>query len=373
MKKLTAMLLALCMLLAVVPALAESESAAGNWYMSLADVTLGYILLNEDGTAVVNVASQEDIPGTWTQDGATVTITAQNQPLDFAFDGTSLSSPEFPLALTREQGRLPMDVISAMMAGEEYTLPEGLTELDVTTIAMNFVAEYTKLMEQASGTENTGDAGTTAAAEQREATVLAENFMVVKSYSGYNGIYIAKLKNETDGPLFVVDGNMQLTDASGNTAGEAKYLYPCGSKYLEPGEVTFVALQADMSENIEVNVEKQLVSKFESYYNTDRAVTVESTSFVKGQSEYDSDTMRVTIVNDSDEPLPGIEAVLVLEDAEGKPLCISTESLYRYELGPHSSITLVASVDNKIRDYLAENGIEPATVEAYAWVENKDW
>ena len=69
MKKITALLLALCMLLAVVPVLAE-ESPAGNWYMSLADVTLGYILLNEDGTAIVNVASQEDIAGTWTADGS---------------------------------------------------------------------------------------------------------------------------------------------------------------------------------------------------------------------------------------------------------------------------------------------------------------
>ena len=57
MKKITALLLALCMLLAAAPVLGE-ESPAGNWYMSLADVTLGYILLNEDGTAIVNVASE---------------------------------------------------------------------------------------------------------------------------------------------------------------------------------------------------------------------------------------------------------------------------------------------------------------------------
>ena len=73
MKKITALLLALCMLLAITPVLAE-EGPGGNWYMSLADVTLGYILLNEDGTAIVNVASQEDIAGTWTADGNTVTI-----------------------------------------------------------------------------------------------------------------------------------------------------------------------------------------------------------------------------------------------------------------------------------------------------------
>ena len=122
MKKFTALLLALCMLLAVVPVLGE-EGPAGNWYMTLADVTLGYILLNEDGTAVMNVASQDEISGTWTADGDTVTITAQGQPVDFAYDGSSLKSDLFPLSLGREQGRLPMDVLSKMMSGEEYELP----------------------------------------------------------------------------------------------------------------------------------------------------------------------------------------------------------------------------------------------------------
>ena len=371
MKKITALLLALCMLLAVVPALGE-ESPAGNWYMSLADVTLGYILLNEDGTATVNIASQEDIAGTWTADGNTVTITAQGQPLDFTFDGSSLSSEMFPLSLTREEGRLPMSVISKMMSGEEYELPEGMTELEMTTIAMNFVAEYTKIMEEASTGAAATSAGTASSASA-EATVVKDSFKIIKSYSGYTGLYIAKLQNETDKPMFITDGSMQLTDKDGNHVGEAKYLYPTGSKYLEPGEITFVAMQADLTDNIEVNVAKHVDTKFDSYYNTDFAVTVENPTYVKGSSEYDSDVMRVTVVNNSDEPLAGIEAVLVLEDAEGNLLCISTESLYRYELGPHSSITLVSSVDNKIRDYCAENGIEPTTVEAFAWVENKDW
>ncbi|MBR5960098.1 MAG: hypothetical protein IKZ98_03825 [Clostridia bacterium] len=371
MKKITALLLALCMLLAVVPVLGE-EGPAGNWYMTLADVTLGYILLNEDGTAIVNIASQEDITGSWSADGDTVTITAQNQPLDFVYDGSSLASDAFPLSLTREEGRLPMDVISKMMSGGEYELPEGMTELEMTTIAMNFVAEYTKIMESTSTSTAATSTGT-APSGSAEATVVKENFKIVKSYSGYTGLYIAKLQNETDTPLFVTDGSMQLTDANGKTVGEAKYLYPCGSKYLEPGETTFVAMQADLDENIEVNVAKHVDTKFDSYYNTDFAVSVENPTYVKGTSEYDSDVMRVTVVNNSDEPLAGIEAVLVLEDADGNLLCISTESLYRYELGPNSSITLVSSVDNKIRDYCAQNGIEPTTVEAFAWVENKDW
>ena len=377
MKKLTAMLLALCMLLAVVPALAESESAAGNWYMSLADVTLGYILLNEDGTAVVNVASQEDIPNTWTQDGATVTITAENQPIDFAFDGASLSSPEFPLALTREQGKLPMDVISAMMAGKEYTLPEGVTEADMTTIAMNFMAEYTKLMAQASTGEDTGDTGASVAeqpagTEAPIVTIEKSTFLVTESYSGYRGRYIARIKNENDVPLFLEGGSLQVFDKDGNQVGEATYLYDTGSKYLEPGETSFVNMTADLESDGEYTYKANIETRTQSYRSTDVALKVADPVYVKAEDQYGSDLIKATVYNETDASMAGIEMVLVLVDADGNLLDIHTENLYRNELGAHSSFTVVTTVDSKVTEYCQANGLEPATVEAYAWVENED-
>lgn len=377
MKKLTAMLLALCMLLAVVPALGEGESAAGNWYMSLADVTLGYILLNEDGTAVVNIASQDDIPGTWTQDGATVTITAQDQPLDFAFDGTSLSSPMFPLSLTREEGRLPLNVISAMMAGEEYTLPEGMTELDMTTIAMNFVTEYTKIMEQASDTEGTGDTGTADTVQTAEnqapvVTIQKSTFIVTESYSGYRARYIARIVNENDVPLFVTGGSLKVLGADGAQVAEASYLSNTGSKYLEPGEVSFVSMYADLDSDGEYTYEANIETKTESYRSTDYAVKAADSVYVKVEGEYNSDLMKVTVTNETDASLAGIQAVLVLMDADGNLLDIDTQDLYRNELGAGSSITLVSSVDDRVRTWYNANGFEPAAVEAYAWAENND-
>lgn len=377
MKKLTAMLLALCMLLAVVPALGEGESAAGNWYMSLADVTLGYILLNEDGTAVVNIASEDDIPGTWTQDGATVTITAQNQPIDFAFDGTSLSSPMFPLSLTREEGRLPLNVISAMMAGEEYTLPEGMTELDMTTIAMNFVAEYTKIMEQASDTEGTGDTGASvaeqpAATEAPIVTIEKSTFLVAESYSGYRGRYIARIKNENDVPLFLTGGSMQVFDKDGNQVAEASYLSNTGSKYLEPGETSFVSMYADLESDGEYTYQANIETKTESYRSTDVALKTSDPVYVKVEGEYNSDLIKATVINETDAPLAGIQMVMVLVDADGNLLDLETQDLYRNELGAGSSITLVSSVDDRIRAFYQTNGLEPVAVEAYAWVENDD-
>ena len=382
MKKLTAMLLALCMLLAAVPALAED--ASGNWYMTLADVTLGYILLNEDGTATVNIASQEDMTGTWTAEGDSVTVTVEGQPLTFAYDGASLKSDLFPLNLGREEGRLPMDVISKMMSGEEYELPEGMTETDMVTIAMNFIAEYTKLMEQTSDTAQDAGETTASAAEpaapaaepaapaaEPAVTILQENFSVVESYSGFRGTYLAKVRNDTAEPLYLTGGTLKLTGADGNAAGEATYLYTCGSRYLEPGETSFISMQADMTENIEVTVEKTIEVK-QNYYRTDKTVAAADAVYVQGESEYDSDLMKVTVTNDSDQPLPGLEVVFALEDAEGNLLALSTEALYRHELGANSTINMVTSVDSRIADYLETNGIEPTTVEAYAWVETDD-
>jgi len=376
MKKLTAMLLALCMLLAAVSAL--GEGASGNWYMTLADVTLGYILLNEDGTAVVNVASQEDITGTWTENGDVVTVTAQNQPLDLAFDGSSLKADMFPLALTREEGKLPMDVISKMMSGETYELPEGMTEMDVMAIAVNFVTEYTKLMEGAgeSGASDGADStGAEPAAEpvKAEVTVLQENFYVYEAYSGFEAMYIAKVQNNTDVPLFLTGGSMTVKDEEENVVAEEKYLATCASRYLEPGEISFVSFRGDMAKNVPVTYETVITVETDSYRDTDTAVKAENPEYRKDPKNYGTDYVAVTVTNETDQPLPGIEAVLVPEDAEGNLLGISCESLYEFELCPGSSITLVSSVPKKVTDYCAANGIEPAVVESCAWVENRGY
>ena len=375
MKKVAALLLVLCMLWTAAPALGEEGGPGGNWYMSLADVTLGYILLNEDGTAVVNLAAEEEITGTWTADGEIVTIVAQGQPVDFTYDGSSLQSDLLPLSLTREEGRLPMDVISKMMNGEEYELPEGMTEADVTTIAMNFLTEYMKLMEESSEQDGgESPAATEEPAAQQEATITFDKstFKVTESYSGYRGTYIARIRNENDYPLFVTGGSMQVFDAEGKQVAEATYLSRSGSKYLEPGETSFVSMYVDLENDGEYTFQASVETKTESYRSTDFAVTASDPAFVKVEGEYNSDLMKVTVTNEADVPLGGIQAILVLVDADGNLLDVDTEDLYRNELGAHSSITLVSSVDDRVKKYYEANGLEPVAVEAYAWVENDD-
>ena len=371
MKKMTALLLALCLLLAAVPALGEEAGPGGNWYMSLAEVTLGYILLNEDGTAVVNIASQEDMTGTWTADGDTVTVTIDGSSLDFAYDGATLKSDMFPLDLTREEGKLPMNLISKMMSGEEYELPEGMTDVELMSIAMNFVAEYTKIVQASSGDDGTGAAQPTAAPENPVVTIVQSSYRTLKKYKGYCGVYIARIRNDNDFPLYVTGGTMKLSDADGNLLSESKYLYTCGSKYLEPGEISFVSLQADLEEDPgDVAYEVGIETKQKAYYNTDTALKVENPVLQKGDG-YEGDTLRATIINDTDQPLPGLSVIFALMDADGNLLQVTTEGLYRHELGPNSVITMVSSIDSKVSDFCEANGIEPAIVEAYAWAENK--
>ena len=376
MRKITALLLALCMLLAVVPVLSE-EGPVGNWYMTLADVTVGYIMLNEDGTAIVNFSYEEDADGNWTIDGDTVTITAQDQPVEFTYDGSSLTSELFPLPLVRENGKIALNVMSKMINGEEYELPEGITELEASTIAMNFMAESMKLMgEESDSTDGETDIVNTpepaAQAERVIVTIEKGTFKVTESYNGFRGSYIARIKNENDVPLFLTGGSLQVFDEEGNQIAESSYLARTGSKYLEPGETSYVYMYVDLESDGEYSYQANIETKTESYRSTDYAVKVTDTAFVKVEGEYNSDLMRATVINESENPVAGIQTVLVLVDADGNLLEIDTQDLYRNELGANSSITLVSSVEDRTKKFYEEKGLTPTAVEAYAWVENDD-
>ena len=129
-----------------------------------------------------------------------------------------------------------------------------------------------------------------------------------------------------------------------------------------------VDLESDGKYTFEANIE----TKTDSWRSTDVAVKAENPGFVKVEGEYNSDLMEVTVINEADVPVAGIQAVLVLIDADGDLLDIDTQDLYRNALGGNSSITLVSTVDDRVKKYYEANGFEPVAVEAYAWVENDD-
>lgn len=96
MKKLISLILAVCMACMLIPAMAESASAAGVWYlqemtnngvtMAAGDTGIVWTLtLGEDGTAVsamTMMGETQEQSGTWTQEGDKVTITIEDSPVD---------------------------------------------------------------------------------------------------------------------------------------------------------------------------------------------------------------------------------------------------------------------------------------------------
>ena len=223
MKKLTAILLALCLLLAAVPALGEDFS--GTWYMVLAEVTAGQFDLNADGTATAQMPGQEEtFTGTWTADDASVTITIDGDSLTFAWDGEKLFSDKLPVPVVREAGRVPMDLIQKYMGGEEYELPEGMDEAELLSIMVNFAAETQALSGSVGSDETPAEPAAEPASEpaaepaaepagEAKLDVVGEKFFVAESYNGFRAYYTVKLQNNTSAPVYLKGCNLIVTDA----------------------------------------------------------------------------------------------------------------------------------------------------------------
>ena len=128
MKKWTAALLALCMLLAVIPALGEGEDVSGMWYANMGEVIVATLTLNGDGTAAMEVLDPTGAPlnaeGEWSFQDNVVTMTVEGSSAEFRLEDGNLDSDWFPVLFTRRQGKLTRLQAVAMIKGEETELPE---------------------------------------------------------------------------------------------------------------------------------------------------------------------------------------------------------------------------------------------------------
>ena len=385
MKKWIAMLLMVCLLAAAVPALGE-EDYTGNWYMTVADVSLASMTLNADGSVEFNMAEQGTMNGTWTTGEGKITVTIDGDGLDFTYeDGKLTAAGFFPVPFVREEGKINSELIGKMMSGEAYDIPEGMTEEEMMAIAMNSMAEYQAILAEQAGDDTTetttettvetpvADAGEPVTEDAPlVVSILNENFLVYQVYGGLKGYYYAKIQNNTETPYFVNGGTFVLTDADGNAVGEElKYPNSRGSRYLEPGEISFISFRVDIPEDLEnPNYYAVIKAEKDTYSSKDYAVTVSSTEI--GTDRYGNPAMKAAITNTTDEFLPGINVIIAMEDAEGKVIWLREESLYNYELGPNSTIKLTGSIDSDALEYFTSAGIVPTTVEAYAYVEIND-
>ena len=366
MKKVFAILLALGLLLSALPALAEDFS--GMWYLNLTDVDLGYFQLNEDGTMTGDVIGAGAIEGTWSSTDASVTLVVNGDPLVFSWDGTMLYSADLLIPVIREQGSVPASVIQALENDETPELPEGMTLEQAQAVYEAFEAEFERLQNIAIEAEQQARLAESA---EYKVDILAENFYVMEEYSSLRGYWLAKVINMNSVPVYLRDGALKVLDAEGNQVGEATYLSSTGSRYLEPGEISFVSMRTDIEgDGANLTYNASIETTIRSYV-TDAALPLADADFEPLDPDSTS-YMRTTVTNDTDKPV-SVNAVFALEDAEGTPWLISDEEVYNHELTPGSSLILKSSVYTSFAEFIQEKGIEITTIETYAWYEIRDY
>ena len=393
MKKFLALTLVLCMALAAIPALAETDFT-GTWYLVTMGQTAGTFELNADGTCAATLyanTEEQKMEGTWSADGDVVTITVQEQALPMTFDGTDLILGEAALTafggssipegmdismfsslikFSREPGKITMAELNAY--NNDGTIPEGKTKEDMDAAVAEMQVMIMSLLS-GMGVDLSGAAGQDTPEAALPLTVVEENFYVRKSWGdNLEGCYIAKVANENDAPLSISDALLILKDADGNEVGRTEYLGTSGSRYLEPGEASFVSIRADVAEGSTVATYEASFGTSANSYGKDTQIEASNAELRVKEGYWTTYYVAAIITNVSDAPLSQASVVIALKDSEGKLLDLATSGLYQNELAAGSTITLIDSIDSSTVDYCTENGIQLGTVEALGWVESNE-
>lgn len=395
MKKTLSLLLALCMLLFALPVMAETADPSGTWYLSMLGMTVGTFELGADGNCTVKVetdAEAQDLTGTWAQDGANVSITINEQTLALTYDGTQLlfdlesmaalgvdtssASMSIPgvdmstlIQITREPGTLTLKEFTEY--SQNGTVPEGKTEEEMQAFMGQMMATVFSLMGAAGGeTAGTGT-GTAEEGPAPELTVVEDNFYLREGYGSQEGYYVAKVQNQNDVPVYLSNAVMTLLDKDGNEVGKQEYMGTTGSRYLEPGEVTYFSMYADVNEGAAVDSYKVELSPTAATYQTpDTTLEVAAAELRVQEGYYTSYSAAATVTNNTEAPLARINVLVAVKNSDGKLMDLCASGLYQNELGAGSTIILVDTLDSRVADYCTANNLTLGEVEAIGWVDN---
>ena len=122
MKKLFSLVLVVCMACMMIPAVAE-DSVAGEWYASLAGVTMT-MNLAEDGTAEMTMPGSENAAtGSWVLDGDKITVTIEDSPAEGTYaDGKiTLGDEDMTMVFTRELPKaIEIAAVNTAAAAEDF-------------------------------------------------------------------------------------------------------------------------------------------------------------------------------------------------------------------------------------------------------------
>ena len=395
MKKILALILVLCLALAAIPVLAEDD-LSGTWYMVMMGLTGGTFDLNADGTftgiSAVTGSEEQSTEGSWTTDGTIVTLTLEGKNISLTYDGNDLLFGEEAIAalgdgdfmsgmdtsvlsslirFSREPGTVTAAEFTAFTS--DGTVPEGKTEEEMTAIQAEIMTLLLGMMDSMD-TGNINSTVTTdpetASAGSLSLTLVEENFYLRKGYSDrFDGVYIAKFRNDTETPLYIDKGSLTLLDADGNEVGKDDFMHNYGSRYLVPGETTFVALEAHINEGASVDKHE---TSFEvittgNLYLQDTEVELAGAELRIVEDTWTNYYATAAITNTGDLPLSHVNVVIAVKANDGSLLQLVTGTLGQDELAAGSTITLVNTLDSRVVDYCAENNLTMTDVEAYAW------
>jgi hypothetical protein len=395
MKKILALILSVCMILGSISALADDPDFTGTWYLQTMGLTAGTFELNADGTCTLSTDDNgEEVKkqGTWSVEGETVTLTVDDQPLPMTYDGADLTVGEEAVAMlggsemsgmdpsffsqlikiSREPGKITMAELDAY--NTDGTIPEGKTKEDMDSIQAEMMTLVFSMMGSVGTGTSTGTvegAGQTAAEDEANLTIAEENFYVRESYFGKECVYIAKVQNDTEDSLLINDGSMIIKDADGNEVAKREYLGTCGSRYLEPGEVSYVSMQVDLEEGKTADSYEAVVrASHNEYARKDTILEVDQVE-LRSKEGYSGTNYytAATITNKGETPLAGISVLVVTRDSNGKMVDIGMRDLGMNELGAGSTITLVDDIDSAAVKYCEANQLTLEGQDACAWVD----
>ncbi len=121
MKKLMSLMLALCMALSLVPAVAEGTDVTGAWYAAklgdgetMVDISmLGtqmILTLNADGTATMDASGEDVQTGAWEGTAEAITVTFEDQPITGAVANGELTlSAEGQVIIFNREAPAPIE------------------------------------------------------------------------------------------------------------------------------------------------------------------------------------------------------------------------------------------------------------------------
>ena len=201
-------------------------------------------------------------------------------------------------------------------------------------------------------------------------SVDQENLVVTEGYTTYGYVY-AKISNVGDKPVKVNAGVLELYDPNGDVITSSDWLNTY-AEYLEPGEYTYAYIYDDVEDTYAPDDIADYLLTVTGKSDTDRStlrlpVEVDYQENV-GDGYWTYDYMYATVTNNTDQPIYDITTVLVLLDADGNILYMTSDSMYSKAIMPGSSIVIREYVPDNYKDAYTKAGLTPAAVDAIAFI-----